>query len=102
MDKEKLLLLGLLIKILSAHHQGIGSKSVELCLILIDEKKPLGSSYAEANKNLFISISTIHKVFHTFTRVGIIKRNSFGEFYFDKEEALKIAETGQIGNEKNL
>lgn len=92
MGKEKLLLLGLLVDLLYEYHQGIGNRSIELCYMLIDGKKELGSSYAETREKLGISMSTVHKVFRTFAKAGIVKRNRFGEFYFDKEAAMYLLE----------
>lgn len=95
--RENYLLLGFMIHTLSRYHQGIGSKTVELCEMLINENnKTFGKSYAEAREKTMISMSTVHKVFHVFIKIGIIKRDHLGDFYFDKNKALAIISENKV------
>lgn len=97
-NNEKMIILGLMVYLLHKYDKGIGSKTIDLCVhILKNSNRTYGKDYEALHNHMpNYSIATIHKVFSLFVKKGIIKKDKNGDFYFDGDYALELANKEDI------
>lgn len=97
-NNEKMIILGFMVFLLYKYDKGIGSKTIDLCMcILKNSNQTYGKDYEAIHENMSnYSIATIHKVFSLFVKRGIIKKDKGGNFYFDGDYALELANKEDI------
>lgn len=85
-NRDSFLLLGFLVFILRKYNRGIGTRTIDLCIDILENKdRNYGTDYQNIHKNIpGYSISTIHKVFSLFIRIKIITKKDDG-YMFDLE-----------------